>query len=374
MALNIKKYYSLKNILEYNASYNLIVGKRSNGKSYACLYKGLERYFNEGKQIAYIRRWRDDITGANGHTLFDMFVHNGKGENVIEKLSNGLYNNVYCYSGRYYMVKEDPSGKQIKQDKPFCYAFSINSSEHYKSNSYPFIGTIIFDEFIPMQGIGLPDEFSLFMNLLSTIIRDPSRTDILLFMVANTVNWDSPYFAEFGINNVRNMKQGTIDYYVYGNSPCSLAIEYCEDNRDKESKKNDRFFAFDSPTLKMITEGTWEMSIYPHCPCYYGNKNVIYRYFIQYNDDLIQADIVLVDDLYFTYFHFKTSEIKDINKDLIFTNKETSPRWNIRNNMLKPPDDLGRNINKFFADGQVFYQDNVVGQIISNYREWCKTV
>ena len=66
MALNIKKYYSLKNILEYNASYNLIVGKRSNGKSYACLYKGLERYFNEGKQIAYIRRWRDDITGANG--------------------------------------------------------------------------------------------------------------------------------------------------------------------------------------------------------------------------------------------------------------------------------------------------------------------
>lgn len=37
--------------------------------------------------------------------------------------------------------------------------------------------------------------------------------------------------------------------------------------------------------------------------------------------------------------------------------------------MLKPPDDLGRNINKFFADGQVFYQDNVVGQIISNYRE-----
>ena len=108
--------------------------------------------------------------------------------------------------------------------------------------------------------------------------------------------------------------------------PFDFAIKYCEDNRDKESKQNDRYFAFDSPTLKMITEGTWEMSIYPHCPCYYGNKNVIYRYFIQYNDDLIQADIVLVDDLYFTYFHFKTSEIKDTNKDLIFTNKETSPR------------------------------------------------
>lgn len=374
MALNIKKYYSLNNILTYGASYNLIVGKRSNGKSYACLYRGLERYFKEGKQIAYIRRWKDDITGRNGGTLFDMFIHNGKGENVIKKMSGGLWDGVYYYSGRYYLTKTDKEGKMSKADDPFCYAFSVNSSEHYKSNSYPFIGTIVFDEFIPLKGVGLPDEFSLFMNLLSTIIRDPSRTDIELFMIANTVNWDSPYFAEFGINNVRSMKQGTIDYYVYGESKCSLAIEYCEDNRDKESKVNDRYFAFDSPTLKMITDGTWDMSIYPHCPCYYGNKNVIFNYFIQYNDDLIQADVVLIDDLYFTYFHMKTGDIKNPDKDLLFTNKEISPRWNIRSNLFKPIDDTGRNLLKFFTDNKVFYQDNVVGQIIANYKEWCKIV
>lgn len=370
-----KKYYRLNRILEYGASYNMIVGERSNGKSFATLERGLERYFKEGKEIGYIRRWREDVTGANGANIFSGLVAN----NRITELSGGKWNSVYCYSGRYFLCnykKTEKGDTRVTALEPFAYSFALNSAEHYKSNNYPNIGTIIFDEFIPINGVGLGDqEFMLFMNMLSTIIRDPSRTDVEVYMVANTVNWDSPYFKEFGLGNVRRQQQGTIEYYQYGNSNCSLALEYCESGATKESKEGDRFFAFDNPHLEMITTGSWEMDIYPHCPCRYKPKDVKFRYFLQYNDDLIQADIVLTDDNeYFTYYHHKTGEIKDIENDLVFSNIQISPKFNYRLNLFKPYDSIGRTLLSFWTRDKVFFQDNVVGTILNNYREWCKTI
>ena len=40
------KYYSLKKILSKNADYNLIIGERSNGKTYATLLYALKQYLN----------------------------------------------------------------------------------------------------------------------------------------------------------------------------------------------------------------------------------------------------------------------------------------------------------------------------------------
>ena len=37
------EFYSLDNILKNNAHYNIIIGERSNGKTYACLKYGLEK-------------------------------------------------------------------------------------------------------------------------------------------------------------------------------------------------------------------------------------------------------------------------------------------------------------------------------------------
>ena len=55
------KYYSLKKILKKEATYNVIFGERSNGKTYASLQYVLENYFNKGEQFVYIRRWSEDI-------------------------------------------------------------------------------------------------------------------------------------------------------------------------------------------------------------------------------------------------------------------------------------------------------------------------
>ena len=72
------RYYSLRKILQHNATYNVIFGERSNGKSYAVHKYGLEEFWKNGSQMAVIRRWQDDYTGKRGSTMFDGIVNNGE--------------------------------------------------------------------------------------------------------------------------------------------------------------------------------------------------------------------------------------------------------------------------------------------------------
>ena len=123
----------------------------------------------------------------------------------------------------------------------------------------------------------------------------------------------------------------------------------------------------------MFTEGAWELDIYPHCPTKYKPENVMFNYFIKYNDELLQADIIQVDDGFFTFIHRKSTPIKDEDEDLIFSN-EYSYKPNQRLNLFKPEDKIGKNIKQFFTNNRVFYQDNVVGEIVNNYNVWCMSV
>ena len=45
------KHYSLKNILQQNALYNVIFGERSNGKTFAVLHLALFGYHKDGIDI-----------------------------------------------------------------------------------------------------------------------------------------------------------------------------------------------------------------------------------------------------------------------------------------------------------------------------------
>ena len=81
------KYYSLNNIKKKNATYNVIFGERSNGKTYAVLKEALKLFKDEGKQFAYVRRWQTDIRGRRSQAIFSALEANGE----IEKIFNGQY-------------------------------------------------------------------------------------------------------------------------------------------------------------------------------------------------------------------------------------------------------------------------------------------
>jgi len=368
------QYYSLEKIMKKKTQYKVIFGKRSNGKTYATLEYGIKEFFTHNKEIAYIRRNREDLTGKNCLTLFSNHVENG----LIEKYSKGLWSDVYYYGRRWYFCRyvEDEKGnrQRITDERPFCYGFALSGMEHDKSTSYPHIKTIIFDEFLSRTGY-LPDEFILFMNCLSTIAR--LRTDVTIFMLGNTVNKYCPYFAEMGLKGVKDMKAGSIDVYQYGESGLRVAVEYTSPTTGATGQGN-VLFAFNNPKLNMITHGDWEIDIYPHLPYRYKPDDIIFTYFIEFDGELLQCEIIRGGEdengkrvnAVITYIHIKTTEIKHEDKDVIFS-PEISPLHNHYTRITKPVDKLTEKIAKCFKLDKVFYQSNEVGEIVNNYLRWC---
>ena len=360
-----QKFYSLKPIDQYKAIYNIIIGERSNGKTYATLSRALSKYITSGEQSAYLRRWKEDFRGKRGQQLFASHEANG----YIKTLTGGQWDRVRFYSGKWHLAKLDPDLEKLVYDEtPFMFGFSLNDMEHDKSISYPNVTTIIFDEFLTRQYY-LPDEFILFMNVLSTIIRH--RDNVKIYMLGNTVNKYCPYFKEMGLSHVSDMPEGKIDLYTYGSSSLTVAVERCKSPTQK-GKASDKYFAFDNPALAMITGGAWEIDIYPHLPTKYTHSDIAFTYFISFDDNLLQAEVISLSDMCFTYIHEKTTPIQHPESDVVFT-EEYDPRPNYFRNLTHPTTSLGRRIYDFFRSEKVFYQDNEVGEVVNNYLKYCNT-
>ena len=357
-------YYNLDPILKKKAVYNVIFGERSNGKTYATLKHGLEQYFKDGSQIAYIRRWKEDITGKRGQAVFSALVEN----NEIVKLSNGKFTGIHYYTGRFFLCNYD-NGKPIYNDNDVIgFLFALTDVEHDKSTSYPKVNNIIFDEFLTNK-LYLPDEFVTFMNVVSTIIR--RRETVKIFMLGNTVNKYCPYFNEMGLTNIQTMLQGNIDLYNYGESGLTVAVEYCKTDKSEQRKESKKYFAFNNPKLQMITGGAWELAIYPHLPMKYKPIDVLLTYYIDFADNIYSCEIIEKDGITFTYIHEKTTPIKDLENSLIYS-LQHNPKPNYNRNILSPITKIQKKIRWYFITHNVFYQNNNVGDGVSNYLKICR--
>lgn len=358
-------YYNIRTILSKGCLYSMVIGERSNGKTFSSLDYMIENYLERGKQSAYIRRYREDLRGKRGETLFSNIVQSGR----LRELSNGEYDAIKYQAGQWFLGTYDKSlGKIVTEEEPFCYGFALSETEHDKSTGYPNVDFIVFDEFMTRQYY-LPNEFVLFMNCLSTIIRQ--RDDVRVVMLANTVNKYCPYFKEMGLVHVPEMEQGKIDVYKYGSTGLTIAVERCK--RPKQGmKKSDMYFAFDNPQLQMITTGAWEIALYPHLPLKYDKSDILFTYFISFNQNLLQCEIIQKDDSLFTYIHRKSTPIQNENEDIIFTD-EFDPRPNYFRNIRKPSNRYTKEIARQFMEDKIFYQDNEVGEVVRNYLKYCAT-
>lgn len=374
-----QEFYTLKNIFKVapDAKYYVIYGQRSNGKTFSVLEYALDNYLKTGKQLGIIRRFKEDFNGGNASVMFRNLVSNEIRGNIVEKMSDGEWNNIFYYRGCWYLEHLDEDGKQDKKDpNPLAYRFALTDEEHDKSTAYPQITTILFDEFIT-RGYYLPNEFIKFMNVLSTIIR--LRDDVRIFMCGNSIDKYSPYFAEMGLNKVKVQKKGTIDIYKYGESSLQVAVEYSDFPMKK--KKSDVYFSFDNPSLKMITTGEWEISLYPHCPVDYYPTDIIYQYFIDFDGELLHCEVIDkviekgngdTESLIFTFVHRKTTPIKDDGISMIYR-KDYNPKGNHARKLTNPSNNLQKKLWWFYQADKVYYQDNSVGETMRSYLNWCHT-
>ena len=268
-----QRFYNIKSLLETKATYLLLLGERSNGKSYQAKYTALweawheadyGEYLTNGKiipkerwQFAYLRRWGDEIKTTPVNDYFaDM-------DDAINEITGGEATGLECYNKIIYFTKYDPTVDKVEKIKEIGRPFSLNAAQHYKSRMFPKIGNILMEEVIPDDGIYLPKECTNFFSVVSSIAR---RDEIRVMMIGNTMNRVCPYFTEWCLTPVLKQKQGTIDIYRQtterlddnGNPiVVTIAVEMCETT----GQQNRMFFGQKS---KSIVNGTWDTDEYPH--------------------------------------------------------------------------------------------------------------
>lgn len=357
------KFWDIRPIKKIPAQYRVIYGERSNGKTYGVLKDSIEEYIKTGGQFAYVRRWPDDIKKRKMTQLFESISQNGE----IGKLSDGRWNGIKYQNGMFYLIATD-GDDTVTDERPMGFTFSLSAMEHDKSISYPGVTRVIFDEFISRISY-IQDEFSLFMNVLSTIIRE--RDNVSIWMLGNTVSKDCPYFAEMGLRHVFKQQPGTIDTYAYSKNgqEMLIAVEY---TKNIASKKSDKYFIFDNPKMEMITGGAWELAIYPHLFEKFKPNQIITTFFINYRQSILQCEVVDGQSGVFIFCHIKTTPLRERCDDLIYSPEPTA-KSNWRVDITRPQSKGEQRILELIRQEQMCFQDNEIGEVFNDYMKWCRS-
>lgn len=214
-----------------------------------------------------IRRWDADTKTS---MIKDYFA-----DSPVEAITHGEYNIIDVYSGTIYFANYDIDTCKIKRGIPCGKVFALNIEERYKSQEFPDIDTLIFEEFITTGRYLGDDEGDHLLNLVSTVFR---RRQGKVICIGNTLSRLCPYYGFFGIGKgVKKQVQGTIDDYyldtgVYddnGNEiKTKISVEYAPQTESKSSM-------FWGNKSKSVNGGSWECHIHPRKPD--GEWNVYYE-------------------------------------------------------------------------------------------------
>ena len=362
MAAN--KYYSYSKIDKLKATYNLIIGQRSNGKTFGACRKIIDTYIKDGKPSAYIRRMEEMIRPTHLAGLFNPHLEH------IEEITEHRYNHVVYWQHKFYLARfdEDDKGKWVKtaQDlNPFCLTYAISTAETTKGTDPGEVSMILFDEFITRQ-FYLANEFVKYQNLLSSIIRD--RPNVKIYMLANTVSKHCPYFRDMGLYRIAQQEQGTIDVYTMGKSGTKIAVEYCSPS--KATQKISKYFAFDNPQLDMITKGSWEIAMYRHAPEQLSNYEIILTFFVVFDGKTVQGDIYLYKDNPLIFWHPKTTPIKDPDNTIIYSEDHEDGNPLHQMDLRAAQTRAQKVIYSLCQQRKTFFADNETGEIIANWAKF----
>ncbi|MGL5717953.1 MAG: phage DNA encapsidation protein [Paraclostridium sp.] len=202
-------YYNYDRVMSYNALFNFIMTNRGLGKTYGAKKRVINNFLKKGEMFVYVRRYKTELKKKE---LFFKDIESEFPELEFEIKGNTAYIN----------------------KKPCGYFIPLSTSLIEKSNAYPKVSTIIFDEFVIDKGHlrYLSSEVTIFLELYETIAR--KRNNCRVLFLANNVSKVNPYFTYFECipktNNRFNLfKDGEI------------LVEMFTNEEFTKSKENTRF-------------------------------------------------------------------------------------------------------------------------------------
>ena len=244
--------------------YIIDMSERSRGKTTNKLIVGLLLFKMYGIELIYIRQSKFDTAPKVLHDLYQTVTNYG----YITKIFGQSYNDIEYYGKRWRLIKRDGNGDITDKCTEHCtFCVGLDENDSLKSSFNAPKGDILFfDEFISTY-YGYNDFFR-FADICKTVIRD--RISPVIFMSANTINIDSPWFDELAIKeDVETMKQGD-KRYIVSEMGTHIYVEILSPDTSKErASVNTRFWGFKNPKLISITgKGEWATENYPHIPVY----------------------------------------------------------------------------------------------------------
>lgn len=350
MKIKKQKYYSLTNILKENCEYNILLGERSNGKSYAVKHFCINDYLENGNMFIYLRRYA--VESRN------MMVESYFNDVDVSKVTNGQYKYITVYRSGIYFANENEKG-DIVREVQIGMVMSLSLAQHYKSMSLLAYKNIIFEEMVS-KTLYIPNECNELQQLVSTIAR---RERIRVFMIGNTISRLCPYFSEWQLIHIPTQKQGTIDIYNMKTDQVDedtgesivihIAVEFCE-NSGNNSKM------FFGSVGKSITNGSWETEVQPHIPYPYEDCELLYSLTIIRFNMMYVCSVLKHDSEYFIFVHpsnkVRTDRViqDDYSSDMLITKKLVE---------LTKGDRVMRYLIKL---NKICYSDNLTGSEFSN--------
>lgn len=167
-------WYNYDKINSYNALLNIILTNRGYGKSYGITKQVIKKFLKKGEQFVYCRRYKTEL-------------------NDFDKFFDAIRNDFPEH-------KFEIKGKVAYIDGKVCgFAIPLSVSQKFKSVPFPFVTTIIFDEFIIDSNVihYLNNEVEVFLDLFETVAR--KRDNVRAYLLANNISEVNPYFIYFNI-------------------------------------------------------------------------------------------------------------------------------------------------------------------------------
>lgn len=353
-----KNVYSPLHLPFEKAKWFVTLSERSRGKTTNLLLLGMCFYKLYGTGICYLRSSEHMIVPKVSRDMFSNIISWG----YVEKLTDGKYNTVIYKSRRWFYARINEEGEIEEKDlEPFCIMLAIEKNEDYKSVLETKNDFIIFDEFIERTYYQL--NFVMLCDLIKTIGRD--RKSPLIFLAANTIDYNSPYFSELEIRErVQKMLQGDSDLITTPRGT-KVYVEILGKKVAKANKKqkelNKLYYGFSNPKLASITgDTTWAIDNYPHPPKKF--KTIERRRYIYYNDKYIALDICQTEDgIIFINCHFATNTYEDSIIYSLDFHADINHRYGFGNSKKD------KWLFKKYEENLFTYADNSLGSMVEKY-------
>lgn len=365
------RYFEVKPLLKKypKARYYYILGGRGTGKTYPVVDLAIEDAIQGKGKFAYVRRIKESLSKFDVQQIFG--IHH----ELVEKLTAGAWNKITYWQRQFWLEKWEKNEETgimervAKNPEPIGAAYSLSTWETDKGADFGYdtgIRHIILDEALSKAGNYLHDEWTIFQNVISSLVRDRWEFDTKIWLLANPVSkWANPYFRNMGITKQLISKFGITEIKYpddKGGTAMTSIFAYIGDeigdiDPNREALYN-TFFAFQNSKgkSKSITHGYWEMDDSARLPSgVYQESTKNRTVYAIFGEEKLAIDIMRYD--FQNKYYLMIYPTKEIRPKTYYMILDTSlDKYAIIGYDTAHP--IAKLVTQIYNSGQVYYSDD----------------